>query len=47
MPKTDLKEVVDGLIKVTLDGGAPDNTTVLVAEATMDSSATTTVARPR
>ena len=29
----DVRAAVDGLIKATLDGGAPDNVTVLVAEA--------------
>jgi type VI secretion system protein ImpM len=30
---TDLRAAVDGLIKATLDAGAPDNVTVLIAEA--------------
>jgi type VI secretion system protein ImpM len=33
MMKADIRDVVQGLIKSTLDEGAPDNTTVLVAEA--------------
>jgi serine/threonine protein phosphatase PrpC len=45
MPRTDLREIVDGLIKVTLEGGAPDNTTVLIAEAAIE--AATEVVRPR
>jgi type VI secretion system protein ImpM len=45
MPRTDLGEIVEGLIKVTLEAGAPDNTTVLVVEATTDVA--TEVARPR
>jgi serine/threonine protein phosphatase PrpC len=33
MEMPDLEAAVDGLIKATLDAGAPDNVTVLIAEA--------------
>jgi len=33
MEKQDIRAAVDGLIKATLDAGAPDNVTVLIAEA--------------
>jgi serine/threonine protein phosphatase PrpC len=33
METADLRAAVDGLIKATLDAGAPDNVTVLIAEA--------------
>jgi type VI secretion system protein ImpM len=34
MGTADVKGAVDGLIKATLDGGAPDNATVVIVEAT-------------
>ena len=33
METSDLRAAVDGLIQATLDAGAPDNVTVLIAEA--------------
>ena len=33
MAASDLRTAVDGLIQATLDAGAPDNVTVLIAEA--------------
>ena len=33
MAASDLRAAVDGLIQATLDAGAPDNVTVLIAEA--------------
>jgi serine/threonine protein phosphatase PrpC len=33
METPDLREAVNGLIRATLDAGAPDNVTVLIAEA--------------
>jgi hypothetical protein len=32
MKAPDIRHAVDGLIKTTLDAGAPDNVTVLIAE---------------
>ncbi len=32
MEAPDIRAAVDGLIKATLDAGAPDNVTVLIAE---------------
>jgi type VI secretion system protein ImpM len=36
MQQDDLEKAVGGLIRTTLDAGAPDNVTVLVAEAESD-----------
>jgi serine/threonine protein phosphatase PrpC len=33
MQTPDIRTAVDGLIKATLDAGAPDNVTVVIAEA--------------
>ena len=36
MGKPDIRTSVDGLIKATLDAGAPDNVTVLIVEGYAD-----------
>jgi serine/threonine protein phosphatase PrpC len=33
LEKEDIRDAVDGLIKATLDAGAPDNVTALIVEA--------------